>query len=141
MASYQVMSLLIVVGGITVFGVSQHLYMHSNYLPVDAVVNNDDKQCYFFQDKGNVTLTSEKLDCDHAKTLKENHPYYRNQEIRGDATLNVTFISPADNQQHEADLKIDQTSKLFNKVGVNDSIKVLAHKTDPSSIAEDNWTN
>jgi len=123
-------------GGMALVFVVAMVDRSMNYQTVPGRIDHVEAICYLDQKVGKTTTTTDKYPCDEMEDAQANHPQYKGFRLNRETTIDVTYVSPVDQQEHSGKL-YDTTHEKeapFKGKGEGEMIDILAHTSNPEKI-------
>ena len=132
--------MFVIASGFGVYGATQaDRWLH--YAPVEAHVTHVASSCWLEEVTGRIVKgevhRTEPTTCAAAEELHESIDD-RNFDLKGQATVNFDYTSPADGRLHSGELTFDYaTQKAKAELSEGDAFTVLAHTREVGKLRVD----
>ncbi|WP_260482297.1 hypothetical protein [Sphingomicrobium flavum] len=105
------------------------------YEEVEARVDNIERICAMTVTFGDASSETREA-CSNSSDWSEivAKPHSERRKVEGEATITVSYLSPADNQQHSATLSFNGRDREFYEINYGGMMKILAHTSEPEKI-------
>jgi len=122
----------VVGGGIVAYGSWDRA---TNFVETTAEVTGIDEVCYMKKTERGVgsktTRTTREGPCGIVSELNRSHPEFQDFDLIKVTTIEFRYRSPADGQFHRGSQREENRRESGLPLRKGDSLKILAHKTDP----------